>query len=188
MQKRYYWMTLFVALLAFGWSVQKPAGKTVVRSAEERANLVSDPNLKRVDTLLLSAKRKAAIDCWIIMSREFNKDVVLQYIEDNWGSTRGHRNACIFLDNGSDRVQRIVIGMHLPEESKVWDKSLSCLSGEGDVEPSLKPILRKTIAEFDPEKIGINTSRTNPFSDGLNAALKDFLVESIGPDWFPRNR
>lgn len=71
-------------------------------SLEERARIRSEWNLKRVNQLLLPAMRKAGLDCWIIMSREFNKDFVLEYIEDNRENTPGgHRNAYIFFDDGS---------------------------------------------------------------------------------------
>ena len=92
------------------------------RPLEERARIRSELNRKRVDTLLLPAMRKAGIDCWIIMSREFHKDFVLEYIEDSRENTPGgHRNAYIFFDDGSDRPKKILIGTHLPRSSRLWD-------------------------------------------------------------------
>jgi hypothetical protein len=129
------------------------------RPLEERARIRSELNIKRVNTLLLPAMRKAGIDCWIIMSREFNKDFVLEYIEDNRENTPGgHRNAYIFFDDGSDKPKKILLGTHLPRDSQLWDEMVSYHSGSGDEGPSLKPILSKTIRELDPKKIGINQS------------------------------
>jgi Xaa-Pro aminopeptidase len=134
-----------------------------------------------VETLLLPAMRKAGIDCWIIMSREFNKDFVLQYMEDNLENMPGgHRNAYVFFDDGSDSLKKILIGTHLPRSSKLWDKMISYHRGEGDEGPSLRPYLRDIIKELDPQKIGINQSRTIPMCDGLTVEMKKFLVESIG--------
>jgi Xaa-Pro aminopeptidase len=58
--------------------------------------------------------------------------------------------------------------------------------GEGDQGPSLTPILRETIQELDPRRIGINESRTIPMADGLTVELKKFLVDAIGPRYARR--
>jgi Xaa-Pro aminopeptidase len=144
-------------------------------------------NIKRVETLLLPAMRKAGIDCWIIMSREFNRDFVLQYIEDNLENTPGgHRNAHIFFDDGTDKLQKILIGTHLPRSSQLWDKMISYHRGDGETGPSLKPALQETIKNLDPQTIGINQSRTIPMCDGLTVEMKKFLVESIGSEYAKR--
>jgi Xaa-Pro aminopeptidase len=131
--------------------------------------------------------RAAEIDCWIIMSREFNKDFVLEYIEDNLENTPGgHRNAYIFFDDGSDNLRKILLGTHLPRGSHLWDEMTSYHSGAGDQGPSLAPILRETIEELDPRRIGINESRTIPMADGLTVELKNFLVAAIGPRYARR--
>jgi len=179
-------LILILLITSIGCSVSDTAEDFSIRPREERASILSELNLKRVDTLLLPAMRRNGIDCWIIMSREFNKDWVLNYIEDKAGATGGHRNAYIFFDDGTDRVRRLAIGTHLAAESKVWDQSISYHSGEGDEGPSLKPVLRKTIAELNPKKIAVNTSRTIPFCDGLTVAMKDFLTDAIGPEYAGR--
>ena len=159
----------------------------VGRPLRERAQIRSELNLHRVDQLLLPAMRAAEIDCWIIMSREFNKDFVLEYIEDNLeNKPGGHRNAYIFFDDGSDTVRKILLGTHLPRGSQLWDEMTSYHSGSGDEGPSLAPILRETIQELDPRRIGVNESRTNPMADGLSVELKKFLVDAIGPRYARR--
>jgi len=181
--------TGFLILILIGsiaCSVSDSAENLTIRSREERAAIQSELNLKRVDTLLLPAMRKNEIDCWIIMSREFNKDWVLNYIEDEAGATGGHRNAYVFFDDGTDHVRRLAIGTHLASESKVWDQSISYHSGEGEQGPSLKPVLQQTIADLDPKKIAVNTSRTIPFCDGLTVAMRDFLIDAIGPKYAER--
>ncbi|MEE9502600.1 MAG: M24 family metallopeptidase [Candidatus Aminicenantaceae bacterium] len=176
-----------LALLICACAISDKAQEKQTRSLKERAQILSKLNIKRVDTLLLPAMRKADIDCWIILSREFNKDFVLQYIEDNLENTPGgHRNAYIFFDDGSDRLQKILIGTHLPRSSKLWDKMISYHTGEGENGPSLKPYFQKTIKELDPKKIGVNQSRTIPMCDGLTVEMKKFLVESIGPKYTER--
>ena len=183
MRKRIGVGCLLVFLVCLG-SISGGTQDFKTRPLKERAGIISELNKKRVDTLLLPAMRKAGIDCWLILSREFNKDFVLQYIEDNLENTPGgHRNAYIFFDDGTDRLQKILIGTHLPRSSEIWDKMISYHSGEGENGPSLRPYLQKTIKELDPKKIGVNQSRTIPMCDGLTVEMKKFLVESIGPEY-----
>lgn len=184
--KKCVWIFLLILFVSMSCTVKKETEPGVqIRSVKERREILADLNIKRVNTLLLPAMRKNGIDCWIIMSREFNKDFVLNYIEDK-KALGGHRNAYIFYDDGSDRVQRIVIGTHLAKESQIWDRNISYHTPEGEKGPSLKPVLRKTIEELGPKKIGINVSRTIPFCDGLTVAMKDFLVDSIGAEYAKR--
>ena len=185
MNKRLKGIFFFIVFLTLDWPFVFSA-EYKIRPLRERADIRSDLNTKRVDTLLLPAMRKAGIDCWVIMSREFKEDFVLDYVMDVKGATGGHRNAFIFFDDGSNRLKRIAIGTHLPGESKVWDKLVSYHTGEGDMGPSLKPVLRKTIEEFNPKKIGVNESRTIPFCDGLTVEMKKFLMDAIGPEYAKR--
>ena len=176
-----------LVLFAAASLTAEPSQEFKLRPLKQRAAILSELNIKRVNTLLLPAMRKAGIDCWVILSREFNKDFVLQYIEDNWENTPGgHRNAYILFDDGSNRLKKILIGTHLPRSSKLWDRMISYHRGEGDEGPSLKPHLREIIGELDPKKIGINQSRTIPMCDGLTVEMKKFLVESIGPNYADR--
>jgi len=126
--------------------------------------------------------RKAGIDCWIVMSREFNEDPVMPYLMDVTAEG-GHRNAFMFFDDGSGQLQRVIIGTHLPSKSKIWTKTESYQTEPGINGPSLKPALRKQIEAWKPRKIGVNQSRTNPFCDGLTVEMKKFLVEAIGPEY-----
>lgn len=177
------------ALLAVTVSCAAPESddRVVGRPLRERARIRSELNLARVDQLLLPAMRAAEIDCWIIMSREFNKDFVLEYVEDNMENTPGgHRNAYIFFDDGSETVRKILLGTHLPRGSRLWETMTSYHRGSGDQGPSLAPILRETMQELDPRRIGINESRTNPMADGLTVEMKKFLVEAIGPRYARR--
>lgn len=157
-----------------------------IRPLRERAQIQADLNIKRVDRLLLPAMRKAGIDCWVIMSREFNEDFVLDYIMDVKGDTGGHRNAYLFFDDGTSRLQRIAIGTHLPRTSQVWDKIISYHNEPGVRGPSLRTGLKRIIAEWNPKKIGLNQSRTIPFCDGLTVEMKKFLIGAIGREYEKR--
>lgn len=157
-----------------------------VLSLQEQAETFFDLNVKRVDRLMLPAMRNAGIDCWIMMSREGFIDPVLEYIRDENGEG-GHRNAFIFFDDGSERLQRIVIGTHLPgRETQIFDQVLSYPSDYGDEGPSLQLELGRVIRELQPKRIGVNQSRTIGTSDGLTVEMKKHLVDAIGPTYASR--
>jgi len=134
---------------------------------------------EKLDRFLLPAMRKYGIDMWIVMSRENNLDPI---IEDIGGGIGGHRNAYIFMDDGTNRVKRIAIGTHLGDivQTKIYDDVIT-YGREG-----LKSHLKKAVHEFNPEKIGINTSRTIPMCDGLTVEMKKYLEESIGENYAKR--
>ena len=178
-------MALLVVSVVLAAEPALSAANVKVRPLRERDAMQADLNVKRVDQLLLPAMRRAGIDCWVIMSREFNEDFVLQYIMDS-KSESGHRNAFMFYDDGSPRLQRVVIGTHLPSKSRVFDRIESYQDEPGIKGPSLIPGLRKTIQAWNPKKIGINESRTIPFCDGLTVQMKKYLVDAIGPEYEKR--
>jgi len=178
---------LLVGMVAAACATQ-PADEPPVHvlSLQEQTETFFDLNVKRVDSLMLPAMRNAGIDCWIIMSREGFIDPVLEYIRDE-GGEGGHRNAFIFFDDGSERLQRIVIGTHLPgRDTKVFDQVLGYGSDYGDNGPSLQPELRRVIHELQPRRIGVNQSRTIGTSDGLTVEMKKHLVDAIGPMYASR--
>lgn len=134
---------------------------------------------EKIERFLLPAMRSNQIDMWIVMSRENNLDPI---IADIGGGIGGHRNAYIFMDDGTDRVKRIVIGTHLGDiiQTRIYDDVI-VYGKEG-----LKPYLRKAVHDFDPKRIGINTSRTIPMCDGLTVEMKRYLEDAIGPEYSKR--
>jgi Xaa-Pro dipeptidase len=134
---------------------------------------------EKIDRFLLPAMRKNNIDMWITMSRENNHDPIL---EDIGGGIGGHRNAYVFVDTGTERIARIVIGTHLGDiiQTGIYDDVI-VYGREG-----LKPHLKKAVEEHDPERIGINISETIPMCDGLTHEMKKYLEDSIGPEYSGR--
>ena len=56
----------------------------------------------------------------------------------------------------------------------------------GYSEDGLTTHLRKAVYDRDPQRIGVNTSPTLPEADGLTVGLKNFLVDTIGPEYADR--
>lgn len=171
MSKKIKCMCLFIVIfssISFGHVLTKEEWELKTRIAREK-----------IDRFLLPAMRKNNIDMWITMSRENNHDPIL---EDIGGGIGGHRNAYIFVDTGTERVGRIVIGTHLGDiiQTGIYDE-VTVYGREG-----LKPHLKKIVEDHDPERIGINISETIPMCDGLTYEMKKYLEDSIGEKYSGR--
>ncbi|MBI5029054.1 MAG: aminopeptidase P family protein [Chloroflexi bacterium] len=137
---------------------------------------------KKLNTSLLPAMRKHGIDMWLVLSREFHPDPVLYEIGGGWP---GVRNAYIFFDNGGDTPEKIFIGSHEQRESlfhDVYDQVVFY----GYSQEGLAPFLRDAVQKRNPQRIGVNMSKTLPMADGLSAVLKHYLEEAIGDEYARR--
>jgi hypothetical protein len=127
--------------------------------------------------------RQHGVDMWIIMSRENGPDPAIDLFGAN-GITGwyGHRNAYIFYDPGAGHpLETVVFGTHLSAFLETFYDSIVNYGEAG-----LKPLLSAYVQQKDPQKIAINQSRTISMADGLTAALKEYLVDAIGPTYTSR--
>lgn len=132
---------------------------------------------EKMDLYLRDAMRSQSVDMWIILSREFNPDPLLDLFGglgiSGW---YGHRNAYIFRDPGGDEpLEKIIFGTHQSGHMHAFFDRIVTYGQEG-----LAPHLRTYVRKSDPEYIAINRSRTVAMADGLSAELEDYLIEAIG--------
>ena len=139
--------------------------------------------LEKMELHLQPAMRRAGVDMWIIMSREFNVDPMLQMFGDNGISGWfGHRNAYIFFDPGGDApLERVLIGTHQSGRMRDFYPTIIPYGEEG-----LTPHLREYVASRDPQSIAINRSRTVAMADGITAEMLLFLEQAIGEPYTDR--
>ena len=137
---------------------------------------------RRLNTTLLPAMRQHGIDMWLVLSREFHPDPVLEEIGGGWP---GVRNAYMFFDTGADVPEKVFIGSHSHRED-LYDTVYDVVRLYGYSEEGLAPHLRQAVEERDPKRIGINVSPTLPMADGLSAVLKGYLEQAIGPQYAGR--
>lgn len=142
-----------------------------------------DVKLEKMELHLQPAMRRAGVDMWIIMSREFNVDPMLQMFGDyGISGWYGHRNAYIFYDPGGDaRLERALIGTHQSGRMRDFFPTIVSYGEEG-----LAPALREFVHDRSPETIAINRSRTVAMADGLTAEMLAYLEDAIGPEYAKR--
>ena len=146
---------------------------------EIQKTLISD----KLEKALLPAMRNLSIDMWIVLDRENNPDPL--HVELG-GRFSGVRAAYVFFDNGGDTPQKNYYGSHEQPANSVISQTYDEKIYYGYSEEGLTPHLRKLIYDRDPQKIGVNTSHTLPEADGLTVGLKNFLVDTIGPEYADR--
>lgn len=132
---------------------------------------------------LQPAMRRNGVDMWIIMSREFHPDPVLDLF-GGYGITGwyGHRNAYVFRDPGGDaRLESIIFGTHQSDHMLQFFDRIESYGEEG-----LEPHLRSYVHEVDPQTIAFNSSRTVAMADGITAELLDYLQDAIGEPYVSR--
>ena len=142
-----------------------------------------DVKLEKMELHLQNSMRRAGVDMWIIMSREFNVDPILQMFGDyGISGWYGHRNAYIFFDPGKNKpIERTLIGTHQSGRMLEFFPTIISYGEEG-----LKPHLSKYINKRKPKKIAINRSRTVSMSDGITVEMLAFLEDAIGPKYSSR--
>lgn len=160
-----------------------PAPDYGIPGAKERFAIQRDAIAEKLETSLLPAMRNHGIDMWIVLDRENNEEPLHTELGGGFAGVRG---AFIFHDDGSDAVEKIYYSSHAqPENSvitQIYDETLYYgYSPEG-----LTPHLRQAVHDRDPARIGVNTSHTLPEADGLTVGLRNFLVETIGPEYADR--
>lgn len=165
-----------------GESPERPTANLAIPDAQERAATRTELIGKRLDSVLLPAMRAHGIDLWLVFSREHDVDPILSEIGGGWG---GVRNAYVFFDDGGDEPEKIFVGSHELRDTTIYatyDEHIHY----GYTEEGVRPHLRKVIEDRDPQRIGINVSPTLPMADGLTWTLRNFLEETLGPEYASR--
>lgn len=154
-----------------------------VPGSKDRFAIQRNAIAEKLETALLPAMRNHEIDMWIVLDRENNSEPL--HVELGGGFS-GVRAAFIYFDNGTDTPEKIYYGSHeQPANSvvaQVYDETIYYgYSREG-----LTPHLRKAVHDRNPKRIGVNISHTLPEADGLTVGLRNFLIDTIGPEFAER--
>lgn len=152
-------------------------------TALERARHEMAVKQDKMARALLPAMRRNDVDMWIILSREFNVDPMVDLFgADGLDGWYGHRNAYIFRDPGGDGpLESVIIGTHQSDHMLQFFDRIVSYGEEG-----LAPHLREYVQDADPARIAINRSRTVAMADGITAELLDYLKTSIGAAYAER--
>lgn len=143
---------------------------------KERARFIDDMTEKRVNQLLPELMQNADIDAWLLISREYNEDPVLKtMLPASWLSAR-RTTILLFILDQNKKVQAYAIAPYKVGNvfKKGWDKAN---------QPNQWQALVDLLAQYQPEKIGINQSEIWAHADGIVKTDYQTLVSNIPTEY-----
>lgn len=160
------WLFLFI-LLSSTVAAQYPA----ILSQREQATVIDELLDDRLRTVLPGLMKRTGIDMWVVISREYNEDPVIEtLLPATWFAARRTTMLVVF-DKGSEleylAVARYDVGKIF---KRAWDP---------EAQPDQWAQLAKIIEERNPKKIGVNKSEHVGLADGISANDYNQLKKSL---------
>ena len=171
---------LFLILIFLIPNSSAQDGYPEILSMKERAAVIDDLLEDKVKTVLPQLMRNADIDMWVVVSREYNEDPVIEtLLPATWHAAR-RRTILVMYDQGEGKgvetlaVARYDVGTVF---KKAWDK---------EVEPDQWKRLKEIIEERNPKRIGVNQSKHWGLADGIVATDLQEMKAAIGKKYADR--
>ena len=155
---------------------------------------------ERLETVLPALMKKHSIDMWVIPMREYMEDPVFSSLVSPTTFYARRRTIYVFFDRcqhgqqlaAAECVERLALGGSsqggLYKDYRSPRRVEAAVGGRqaelwGDAQWQL---LREVVEQRNPKTIGINTSRTFAFSDGLTAGEREGMSTALGTKWTSR--
>ncbi len=155
-------------------------GYPEILSMKERAEVIDELLEDKIKTVLPDLMRRTGIDMWVVVSREYNEDPVIEtLLPATWLAAR-RRTILVMYDQGEGKgvetlaVARYDVGTTF---KKAWDK---------EKEPDQWKRLKEIIEERNPQKIGVNQSDDWGLADGIVATDLQEMKSAIGNKYADR--
>ncbi len=142
-----------------------------ILNMKERAAVQDKWLEERVSILIPILMRKAGIDMWIIIAREYNEDPVIKtMLPATWLAAR-RRTILVMFDNGKE-VEAMAVARYDVGTSflKSWDP---------EQQPDQWKRLADIIEQKNPKQIGINRSTHFALADGLSSAEYESFRKNV---------
>jgi Xaa-Pro aminopeptidase len=140
----------------------------LILTQRDQARVIDELLEDRLRTLLPALMRREGFDMWVIISREYNEDPVIEtLLPATWMAAR-RTTMLIAFDKGTEMEYLAVARYDVGKVFKrAWDP---------DAIPDQWAQLGKVISERNPKKIGINKAPSWGHSDGLTSNDYDNLI------------
>jgi len=143
----------------------------------ERAQVIDELLNDKLVNTLPGLMRREGIDMWLVISREYNEDPVIEtLLPATWMAAR-RRTILVMYDPGGDEpLQTLAVARYAVGEQfeQSWDK---------EKQPDQWARLAEIIAERRPRKIGINQSQHWGLADGLVATELQLLKDNLPAEY-----
>jgi Xaa-Pro aminopeptidase len=147
-----------------------------VLSVKEQAVTINEVLTDRIDHLLPKLMDEAKIDCWVIISREYNEDPILKtFLPAEWLSARRTTMLVFYRDKKNESIHSYAIARY-----QVGKRIQAAWNPEK--EPNQWKALSKLIDSLNPNQIALNTSKDYGHADGLHYTEFNELNNAISPN------
>jgi len=146
-----------------------------VLSVRDQSALMDELLQERLEQLLPELMKKTNIDCWVLISREYNEDPVLKtLLPAEWLSARRRTMLVFSLNPTTGKVDKHAIARYAVGSS---------IPGSWDMQkyPNQWEALVQLIASKRPSKIGLNYSKEFGHADGIAKTEYDLFMQYL-PD------
>jgi hypothetical protein len=146
-----------------------------VLSVQKQAQTINEVLNDRIDNLLPKLMDETNIDCWLIISREYNEDPILKtFLPAEWLSARRTTMLVFYRDKKNNSLKSYAIARY-----QVGKRIQAAWNPEK--EPNQWQALSKLIDSLNPNKIGLNTSNDYGHADGLHLTEFNELKNAMSP-------
>ncbi|AIY14194.1 M24 family metallopeptidase [Cellulophaga baltica] len=139
----------------------------------ERATVVDEILEERFNVLLPELMDTAAIDMWVVISREYNEDPVLKtMLPATWLNARRRTILLFYRNKSKNTIEKLAVARYDVGKSiaSAWDK---------EKQPDQWKRLIELIQERNPNKIGLNFSKDHNIADGLDKTDYDEFMSYL---------
>jgi hypothetical protein len=168
---KFFTITTTLFLLVFSAQAQ-------VLSVKEQAVTINEVLTDRIENLLPKLMDEAKIDCWLIISREYNEDPILKtFLPAEWLSARRTTMLVFYRDKKNESIHSYAIARYQVGKSiqAAWNP---------EKEPNQWTALSKLIDSLNPNQIALNTSKDYGHADGLHLTEFNELKNAMTPSQF----
>jgi len=146
-----------------------------VWSVQKQAQTINEVLNDRIDNLLPKLMDETNIDCWLIISREYNEDPILKtFLPAEWLSARRTTILVFYRDKNNNTLKSYAIARY-----QVGKRIQAAWNPEK--EPNQWLALSKLIDSLNPNQIALNTSNEYGHADGLHLTEFNELKKVMSP-------
>ncbi|MEH6789836.1 M24 family metallopeptidase [Parasphingorhabdus sp.] len=139
----------------------------------DRAALLNIWLQERLDTIIPMIMREQGVDMWVLVARENFEEPVVESMLDAESFSARRRTILVFFDPGAGKpVERLTVSRYgLGEMFKAaWTP---------EAQPDQWRRLAEIIAERNPRRIAINSSKLSAYADGMTLSAYDEMMAAL---------
>jgi Xaa-Pro aminopeptidase len=163
--KRFLLQVLVIFLISKNVHAQQP----LILAQREQARIIDEILDDRLRNVLPALMRREGIDMWIVISREYNEDPVIEtLLPATWMAARRTTMLVVFDPGQGKEMEYLAIARYDVGKTfkRAWDP---------EHQPDQWAQLAKVIEERNPKKVAVNRSEHFGLADGISANDYDNL-------------